>query len=70
MLVRKQYEASEETANVLERRVKELVAQLDANKAQFSQMTQERDSLQNALESCKAENIAMDRHRIEVNHMV
>lgn len=70
MLVRKQYENADENAIVLDKRVKELVAQLDANKVQFSQLTQERDSLQHALDSCRSENIALDRHRVEINHMV
>lgn len=70
MLVRKQLENSEVNSSTLEDRVKELVHQLDASRAQCSNLAQEKDSLQKALEACKTEKHNLDRNRIEINSMV
>lgn len=70
LLVRKQLENSEQNSAALEDRVKELVHQLDASRTQCSHSLQERDSLQKALEAVKAEKLALERNRIEINAMV
>lgn len=70
LLVRKQYDNSEENATALENRIKELVVQLDASRSQCSQLVQDKDYLQKSLDSLKAEKNALDRHRIEINTLV
>lgn len=70
LLVRKQYENSEDNVVTLEGRVAELVAQLDACRAQCSQLFQEKDMLQKTLEESKSEKNVLDRNRIEINTMV
>lgn len=70
MLVRKQYENSEETNNSLEQKVKELVAQLDACRTHSSTLTQERDLLQKSLDSVRSEKNQTDRNRLEVAALV
>lgn len=70
MLVRKQYENSEENNNSLEQKVKELVAQLDACRTHSSTLTQERDLLQKSLDSTRSEKNQTDRSRIEIAALV
>lgn len=70
MLVRKQFENSEENVAALEKRAKELVAQLDACHAQCAHLRQERESIQKSLETVKSEKNQLDRHRLEVNALV
>lgn len=67
LLVRKQYENSEDNIVVLEKRGKELVAQLDASRSQCSQLMQDRDMLQKSLDSIKNEKNALDKNRLELN---
>ncbi|XP_045461010.1 rootletin [Harmonia axyridis] len=66
VLVRKQYENSEENVQELEKRAKELVAQLDASRAQCSQLAQDREILQKSLETVKLDKNALDKTRIEL----
>lgn len=70
MLVRKQYENSDDNVGALENRVKELVAQLDACRTQCSQLTQEKELMQKSLDALKSEKNHLDRNRIEINAMV
>lgn len=70
LLVRKQYENSEESNNSLEQKVKELVAQLDACRTHSSTLTQERDLLQKSLDSVRSEKNQTDRNRLEVASLV
>uniref|UniRef100_A0A6P7GY35 Rootletin isoform X1 n=2 Tax=Diabrotica virgifera virgifera TaxID=50390 RepID=A0A6P7GY35_DIAVI len=70
LLVRKQYENSENSVAALEDRLKEVVAQLDASHAQCSQVVQDRDLLHKNLEAVKAEKNQLDRNRIELNGLV
>lgn len=70
LLVRKQCENSEENVVALEGRVAELVAQLDACRAQCSHLLQERDIFAKSLDGTKTEKNALDRNRIELNAMV
>lgn len=70
MLVRKQYENSENNVAALEKRVKEQVAQLDTCRAQCSQLAQDRDLIQKNLEALKSEKNQLDKNRIEVNAIV
>lgn len=70
LLVRKQLEHSDDSVLALDKKVKELVAQLDASRSQCSQLTQDRDTLQKALDSLKSEKNILDRNRIEINSMV
>lgn len=66
VLVRKQHENSEENVQELEKRIKELVAQLDACRAQCSQLAQDREILQKSLETVKLEKNSLDKARIEL----
>jgi rootletin len=70
LLVRKQFDNSEENVGGLENRVKELVAQLDACRTQCSQLAQDKEYLQKSLDTLKTEKNALDRHRIEINALV
>lgn len=70
LLVRKQYENSEENNNSLEQKVKELVAQLDACRTHSSKLVQERDMLQKNLDTIRSEKNSLDRSRIEITTMV
>ncbi|XP_063909729.1 rootletin isoform X3 [Zophobas morio] len=70
LLVRKQFDNSEENVAGLENRVKELVAQLDASRSQCSQLAQDKEFLQKSLDTLKTEKIALDRHRVEINSLV
>lgn len=70
LLVRKQYDNSEENVATLEERTKELVAQLDACRTHCSQLTQEKDILQKTLEALKSDRNGLERNRIELNSMV
>lgn len=63
MLVRKQYENSEDNIALLEKRVKELVTQLDATRNQCSQVSQERDALYKSVEALRADKNALERNR-------
>ncbi|KAK9879237.1 hypothetical protein WA026_004086 [Henosepilachna vigintioctopunctata] len=66
VLVRKQYENSDETVQDLEKRLKELIAQLDASRAQCSQLAQDKEILQKSLEAVKIEKNQIDKIRIEL----
>lgn len=70
LLVRKQYENSEENNNSLEYKVKELVAQLDACRTHSSTLTQERDTLQKSLGAIRSEKNETDRNRLEIASLV
>lgn len=70
LLVRKQYENSEENNNSLEQKVKELVAQLDTCRTHSSTLTQERDLLQKSLDSIRSEKNQTDRNRMEITSLV
>ncbi|CAH1181054.1 unnamed protein product [Phyllotreta striolata] len=70
LLVRKQYENSENSAAALEKRLKEQAAQLDACHVQCSRLTQDRDIIQKNLESVKSEKNQLDKNRVEVNSVV
>lgn len=70
MLVRKQGENAEDNVRALEAQVAELVAQLDACRAQCSQYAQDREMLQKSLDSSKSERGILDRSRAELNTLV
>lgn len=70
LLVRKQFENSEDNVAALEKRAKELVSQLDASRAHCSQLTQDREVLQKTLDTVKADNATLERNRLEINHML
>lgn len=70
MLVRKQFENSENCNAALEKRAKELVAQLDGSRAQCAQMLQERDHLQQSLDALKSDKAQLDRNRVDLNSML
>lgn len=70
LLVRKQYENSENNNNSLEQKVKELVAQLDACRTHSSKLVQERDMLQKSLDAIRSEKNTLDRSRLEITSMV
>lgn len=70
LLVRKQYENSEENNNSLEQKVKELVAQLDTCRTHSSTLTQERDMMQKSLDAVRSEKNQSERNRIEISTLV
>lgn len=70
LLVRKQCEHSEETNAVLEQKIQELVAQLDACRTQCSQLKQDKESLQKSLETMRTERNNLDRTRLQLSSMV
>ncbi|XP_060523589.1 rootletin isoform X2 [Cylas formicarius] len=67
LLVRKQLENSEDNSAVLEKRNKELVAQLDACRTQCSKLVQERECLQKSIDALKIDKTQLDRNRIDLN---
>lgn len=70
LLVRKQGENAEDNVRALDAQVAELVAQLDACRAQCSQYAQDREMLQKSLDSSKSERGILDRSRGELNTLV
>ncbi|CAG9769436.1 unnamed protein product [Ceutorhynchus assimilis] len=70
LLVRKQFEHSESNVAALEKRSKELVAQLDTCRTQCSQLVQERDGLVKTMDSLKGDKNQLDRNRIDLNSML
>lgn len=66
MLVRKQYENSEDNVAALEQKVKDLVAQIDSCRTHGAQLNQDRELLQKALEAAKSEKNQLDRTRVEL----
>lgn len=70
MLVRKQFDNSEENVASLEDRTKELVAQLDACRAHCSQINQEKELLHKTVEALKSDKNNLERNRLELNTMV
>lgn len=70
MLVRKQLDNSEDNVATLEKRTKEMVSNLDMTRSQYSQLSQERDTLQHALEALKSEKSNLERTRLDLNASV
>lgn len=70
MLVRKQFENSENNVITMEKRAKELVTQLDVAQAERSQLVQERDNLLKTIESLKSDRNQLDRNRTDLNSMM
>lgn len=67
---RKQCENAEENVKSLEKKVEELVTELDATRSQCSQLVQEKDMLQKGLDIVRLEKNALDKSRVEINSMV
>jgi len=70
LLVRKQFENSENNVITMEKRAKELVTQLDVAQAERSQLVQERDNLLKTIESLKSDRNQLDRNRTDLNSMM
>ena len=70
MVTRRQYDSSEEGRRALESRITELVTKLDSSKAMVNQLSQEKNTLMNTLESVRMEKNALDKNRLEINAMV
>ncbi|ENN80568.1 hypothetical protein YQE_03011, partial [Dendroctonus ponderosae] len=70
LLVRKQFENSENSNAALEKRAKELVAQLDDSRAQCAQVIQERDHLHQSIDALKSDKAQVDRSRVDLNSML
>lgn len=70
LLVRKQYENSEDNVVALEERVKDLVAQLDTCRSQGAQLAQDREVLQKSLDAVRAEKNQLDRTRLELSGVI
>ncbi|XP_048516967.1 rootletin [Dendroctonus ponderosae] len=70
LLVRKQFENSENSNAALEKRAKELVAQLDDSRAQCAQVIQERDHLHQSIDALKSDKAQLDRSRVDLNSML
>ena len=70
LLVRKQLENCEGNSAVMERRLKEVLTELDTCRVQCSQASQEKQLVQKALENVKMEKYALEKHRVEMGSMV
>lgn len=69
-ITRKQCEAAEEGVRSMEGRILDLVVQLDATKAQNTQLLQDKESLQKNYEVMRSEKNTLDKNRVELNGMV
>ncbi|XP_033338435.2 ciliary rootlet coiled-coil, rootletin isoform X2 [Megalopta genalis] len=67
---RRQCENAEENIKTLEKRVQELITELDTARSQCSQLNQEKDMLQKGLDTVRVEKNALDKSRIEINSMM
>lgn len=54
----------------MEGRILDLVVQLDATKAQNTQLLQEKESLQKNYDVMRSEKNSLDKNRVELNGMV
>lgn len=54
----------------MEGRILDLVVQLDATKAQNTQLLQDKESLQKNYDAMRSEKNSLDKNRVELNGMV
>jgi len=68
--MRKQCDTAETNAQALNIKVTELISQLDICRSQCTQLSQEKEMLQKALDTLKLEKNALDKNKVELNSTV
>ncbi|KAL0100440.1 hypothetical protein PUN28_019642 [Cardiocondyla obscurior] len=68
--MRKQCDTAEENAQMLNKKVVELISELDTCRSQCAQLDQEKDMLQKSFDTVKLEKNALDKNKMELNSTI